>query len=112
MYLCKNTTHLTHLATLFSQIVEQENSFLLELNTFQLMLQQAEIISTTVKPKDNNTKTIRGFTVKKSSFREISKFRLSESTLKNEAVSWRYFHSVFSDEYRRHRQFELQENEL
>ena len=28
MYLCKNTTHLAHLATLFSQIIEQETSFL------------------------------------------------------------------------------------
>ena len=34
MYLCKNTTHLAHLATLFSQIIEQETSFLDELNSF------------------------------------------------------------------------------
>ena len=58
MYLCKNTTHLTHLATLFAQIVEQENSFLLELTTFQSMLQQSEIISTTIKPVDDNAKPI------------------------------------------------------
>ena len=45
----QNTTHLTHLATLFSQIIEQENSFLMELSTFQLMLQKADIISTTTK---------------------------------------------------------------
>ena len=58
MYLCKNTTHLTHLATLFAQIIEQENSFLLELTTFQSMLQQSEIISTTIKPVDDNAKPI------------------------------------------------------
>jgi hypothetical protein len=58
MYLCKNTTHLTHLATLFAQIVEQENSFLLDLTTFQSMLQQSEIISTTLKSVDNNAKPI------------------------------------------------------
>ena len=49
MYLCKNTTHLAHLATLFSQIIEQENSFLDELNSFHSMLQQAKIVTTTTK---------------------------------------------------------------
>ena len=34
MYRCKNTSHLEHLATLFSQIIEQENSFLDELISF------------------------------------------------------------------------------
>ena len=58
MYMVQNTTHLTHLATLFSQIIEQESSFLMELSTFQLMLQRADIISTTIKPTQNNTKTI------------------------------------------------------
>ena len=57
-YLCKNTTHLTHLATLFAQIIEQENSFLLELTSFQSMLLQSEIISTTVKPIDDNANPI------------------------------------------------------
>ena len=57
-YLCMNTTHLTHLATLFAQIIEQENSFLLELTTFQSMLLQSEIISTTVKPIDDNANSI------------------------------------------------------
>ena len=58
MYLCKNTTHLAHLATLFSQITEQETSFLVELNSFQSMLQQAEIISTTQKPIVSETQTL------------------------------------------------------
>ena len=40
MYLCKNTTNLNHIVTLFSQIIEQETSFLNELNSFHLMLQQ------------------------------------------------------------------------
>jgi hypothetical protein len=49
MYLCKNTTNLNHIATLFSQIIEQETSFLNELNSFHLMLQQANIVTTTTK---------------------------------------------------------------
>jgi hypothetical protein len=48
----------SHLATLFSQIIEQETSFLVELNTFQSMLQQAEIISTTIKSIVDKTKTL------------------------------------------------------
>ena len=34
MFLCKNSTHLAQIATLFSQIIEQENSFLLQLKSF------------------------------------------------------------------------------
>jgi hypothetical protein len=49
MYLCKNTTNLAHIATLFSQIIEQETSFLDELNSFHLMLQQANIVTTTTE---------------------------------------------------------------
>jgi hypothetical protein len=49
MYLCKNTTNLAHIATLFSQIIEQETSFWNELNSFHLMLQQANIVTTTTQ---------------------------------------------------------------
>ena len=38
MYLAKNSSHLFQVATLFDQIIEQENSFLTELQTFQNML--------------------------------------------------------------------------
>ena len=53
MYLAKNSSHLFQVATLFDQIIEQENSFLTELQTFQNMLNKAEILTTTstVPPK-------------------------------------------------------------
>ena len=75
MYLCNNTTHLAHLATLFSQIIEQETSFLVELNSFQSMLQQAEIITTTQKPIVNETQTL----AKRSVIRTDSSFSNKKS---------------------------------
>jgi hypothetical protein len=70
MYMVQNTTHLTHLATLFSQIIEQESSFLMELSTFQLMLQKADIISTTTKTieKRDVIRTSTSFSTKHAVF--------------------------------------------
>ena len=44
MFLCKNSTHLSQIALLFSQIIEQENAFLIQLKSFQSMLHNAEIL--------------------------------------------------------------------
>ena len=44
MFLCKNSTHLSQIALLFSQIIEQENAFLIQLQSFQSMLHNAEIL--------------------------------------------------------------------
>ena len=74
MFLCKNSTHLAHIAILFSQIIEQENSFLLQLTSFQVMLQNAEIITSPSIPKANNNQNlakrnvVQPFSKKKSLF--------------------------------------------
>ena len=74
MFLCKNSTHLAHIAILFSHIIEQENSFLLQLTSFQVMLQNAEIITSPSIPKANNNQNlakrnvVQPFSKKKSLF--------------------------------------------
>ena len=50
MFLCKNSSHLFKVAVLFAQIIEQENSFLTELTSFQSMLYKAKILTTTILP--------------------------------------------------------------
>ena len=47
MFLCKNSSHLFHMAILFGQIIEQEIDFLTELTAFQSMLYKAKILTTT-----------------------------------------------------------------
>ena len=53
MFLCKNSTRLSQIALLFSQIIKQENSFLLQLQSFQTMLQHAEILKSPLTKQSN-----------------------------------------------------------
>ena len=74
MFLCKNSTHLSQIALLFSQIIEQENAFLLQLKSFQSMLHSAEILKSplptkpTVKQNLAKRDVYRSFLFKNSSF--------------------------------------------
>ena len=74
MFLCKNSTRLSQIALLFSQIIEQETSFLLQLKSFQTMLQNAEILKSplptqpTVKRHLAKRNVHRPFSFKNSSF--------------------------------------------
>ena len=74
MFLFKNSTRLSQIALLFSQIIEQENAFLLQLTSFQTMLQNAEILKSplpiqqTVKKHLAKRNVNRSFLFKNSSF--------------------------------------------
>ena len=74
MFLCKNSTHLSQIALLFSQIIEQENAFLLQLQSFQSMLHSAEILKSPlptqppVKQSLAKRDVSRSFSLKNSSF--------------------------------------------
>ena len=74
MFLCKNSTHLSQIALLFSQIIEQENAFLIQLQSFQSMLHSAEILKSPLPTEPPVTKSLarrdvsRSFLSKNSSF--------------------------------------------
>ena len=74
MFLCKNSTRLSQIALLFSQIIEQENAFLLQLTSFQSMLQSAEILKSPLPIQPPVKKNLakrnvnRSFSFKNSSF--------------------------------------------